>query len=345
LTPGPGGVLYAGYGNGIFSLTPPASPGGAWSLNTIYTFNEATEGDYPFSLVRGADGVLYGTNAQGGPGNGGTLFSLTPPSSPDGAWTETTLLQFGVSGVGTPSSSLIPGQGGFYAISAVANNVVWLAPPAIAGEPWTETAIYSIPVNQGSAPAGLALGPGGVLYGINSFDGTFNDGTVFALTPPASPGGSWTESLIYEFGTNANDGRYPSAVTVAADGVIYGVTSNGTGYNGTAFSVTPPANPGDAWSEAVIHDFGTSSDDGEFPNSIIVTATGKLAGTTSGGGVGEGTVFWLTPPASPGGDWTEKLFRFPRNRSDGWLPTFVISVGNTLYGSTSQDGTIFSLLP
>lgn len=99
--------LVSGCGT-VFQLTPPATTGGAWSETALYSFT-GTNGDgaYPYAgLVLGTTGVLYGTTSYGGSAttdssctsNGasgcGTIFSLTPPSTSGGAWTETILHTF-----------------------------------------------------------------------------------------------------------------------------------------------------------------------------------------------------------------------------------------------------------
>src|SRR5580704_3093717 len=49
----------------VFSLTPPASSGAAWTLSTLLNFNENFAfGTYPAgTLTIGTGGVLYGTNS------------------------------------------------------------------------------------------------------------------------------------------------------------------------------------------------------------------------------------------------------------------------------------------
>src|SRR5580704_14918018 len=64
------------------------------SLTTIYNFTGAGDGGYPGRLVIGEDGVLYGTTKNGGAYGVGTVFSVTPPASPGGAWIETVLYSF-----------------------------------------------------------------------------------------------------------------------------------------------------------------------------------------------------------------------------------------------------------
>jgi hypothetical protein len=52
------------------------------------------------------------------------------------------------------------------------------------------------------------IGACGVLYGTTWLDGS-GSGTVFQLTPPASPGGAWTETTPYSF-TGGSDGGQSS---------------------------------------------------------------------------------------------------------------------------------------
>jgi hypothetical protein len=96
---------------------------------------------------------------------------------------------------------------------------------------------------------GLA-GLNGVLYGTTSKGGTEASfdcaggdggcGTIYSLTPPASPGGAWTETVLFNF-TGGADGYYPvGTLAVDSNGVLYGVAQNGgeDGY-GIVFSFKP----------------------------------------------------------------------------------------------------------
>jgi uncharacterized repeat protein (TIGR03803 family) len=72
----------------------------------IYSFTAANgDGGYPSaSVVLGANGVLYGTTQYGGIASSpcsyygalgcGTVFQLTPPTTPGGVWTEAILHTF-----------------------------------------------------------------------------------------------------------------------------------------------------------------------------------------------------------------------------------------------------------
>jgi hypothetical protein len=88
----------------IFELSPPAQKGGAWIYTLLHTFQDGNDGAYPQgSLVLDSHGALYGTTTWGGNGpcvqegalvGCGTVFRLTPPSKPGGAWTEAFLHRF-----------------------------------------------------------------------------------------------------------------------------------------------------------------------------------------------------------------------------------------------------------
>lgn len=63
-------------------------------------------------MVVGKDGVLYGTAEAGGAYNWGTVFSLTPPTSAGGAWTQAVLLSFDKNNGGNPLGALVTGPNG-----------------------------------------------------------------------------------------------------------------------------------------------------------------------------------------------------------------------------------------
>lgn len=99
---------------------------------------------------------------------------------------------------------------------------------------------------DGAFPTGGLTAFNGVLYGTTQWGGLpgcfeFQGcGTIFSLTPPASPGGSWTETVLYRF-TGSADGSGPNgSLAVDSHGVLYGTTSAGGYYNeGTVFSLRP----------------------------------------------------------------------------------------------------------
>lgn len=91
----------------VFVLTPNVR--GSWSEHLLYSFcqkydasnEQCLDGEYPQAgLVIDGGGNLYGTTYGGGPGCSlasygcGTVFELSPPTSPDGKWTENVLYNF-----------------------------------------------------------------------------------------------------------------------------------------------------------------------------------------------------------------------------------------------------------
>ncbi|HLY56441.1 MAG TPA: choice-of-anchor tandem repeat GloVer-containing protein, partial [Stellaceae bacterium] len=63
----------------VFELSPPTSGGTTWTETTLYAFTDGDDGADPGAeLAIDAAGNLYGTTSQGGAGNGGTVFELTP---------------------------------------------------------------------------------------------------------------------------------------------------------------------------------------------------------------------------------------------------------------------------
>jgi uncharacterized repeat protein (TIGR03803 family) len=62
----------------VFSLSPPASPGGAWIETIWHSFNGADGANPEAGLVMDSNGVLYGATFYGGTSNLGAVFSLDP---------------------------------------------------------------------------------------------------------------------------------------------------------------------------------------------------------------------------------------------------------------------------
>jgi len=372
LAAGSGGVLYGTSSPGgpatVFSLTPPASASGSWTETVLYTFAGAAEGTTLNPAVTGGDGILYGTTVDGGAAGAGTVYSLTPPVSPNDPWTENVLYSFSGSDGDNPIGGLLIGSGpggrpviyGTTSTGGTAGGfgVVFSLAETAPGV-WTETVLHSFAGgNDGEDPNALAMDAKGLLYGATEGGGVIGKGTVFSLAPPATSGNPWTHTVLHNFPSSAADGFFPAGIAIGPgtgeNAVVYGVTEDGgTSQGGVAFSLTPPVNAGGPWTETIIHEFGNgiTSTDGSSPDSLVIAGDGVLVGSTSiGGNNGVGTVFWLAPPAEPGGEWSEALFRFPAAGHKGDIPAFVILGDHVVYGSTelggpAGEGTIFSLQP
>ena len=175
--------------------------------------------------------------------------------------------------------------------------------------------------------------------------------TGFAWVSPCSADNTTT---IYQF-KGGDDGTWPYAGLLEYQGEFYGTTwKGGTSGYGTIFKLTPPANGQSAWTKTVLHNF-TSKPDGAYPwAGLIHGGNGNFYGTTNQGGEwGWGTVFQLSPPANPQGEWTvSTIYSFCPQFGcyDGTYPqaSLLLGADGALYGTTSKggglnSGTIFRL--
>ncbi len=258
----------------------------------------------------------------------------------------------------SPSAGVVGAGGALYGTTLA---TVFTLRPAPAGGAWTETGLRNVDL-----PTGIAFGPKGELYGMTLEGGAapacpLGCGTVFALTPPASPGRPWTKNGLYSF-AGEEDGAFPTgAPVISQDGTLYGTTQYGGVAGdcsgilpgcGTVFALTPPASPGEPWTETVLYTF-RGRDDGANPGGgLVIGENGALYGTTPvGGEYLEGTVFELHPPAAPGGAWTKTvIYSFTHKDGGGVQPSSGLVAGKdgVLYGTTalggiSDGGTVFAL--
>ncbi|MGA2739044.1 MAG: choice-of-anchor tandem repeat GloVer-containing protein [Bryobacteraceae bacterium] len=261
---GNGGALYGttqgyeqDYGT-VYALAPPpagSSGPGDWIQTVLYSFANGNDGAYPTTgLAIGGNGVLYGTTPDGGGGDGGTVFSVNPPESPGGSWTEAVVHSFAGSPDGVePGPVTIGSDGVLYGITGFGGTgrcssynelgcgiIFSLAPPATAGGTWTETILHDFNGVSDRYWNGVTIGRHGVLYGTTNDGGANGAGSIVSLTPPASPGGAWTERLLYSFSCG-DDGCNPAGILAAgADGILYGATvGGGASRSGTVFSFAP----------------------------------------------------------------------------------------------------------
>jgi len=344
----------------------PSRCAGQNPFEILYKFGAYPDAQTPEGLCLGPNGVLYGASANGGIYGYGTVFELQPPSAPGGAWTETVLYSFALqNGDGLePLASPVMGPNGtiFGATAAIDSygTVYAVQPPAEPGGTWTGTTIFRSESGSVLYLNGVVAGSNGEVYGVAGSGGSNYQGAVYELTPPAVPGGEWTESVIYSFGSRP-DAETPVGLIISPRGVIYGTTSGGGSLGfGAVFELKPPVAPGAPWTEKVLYSFlGTNSGftDGASPTEPpSLDSEGNLYGTTSLGGVaGLGTVWELQPPAGSPSDvekfWTESvLYSFAASDQEPSSPLVVRN--GTIYGttaatysSTTGGGYVFELQP
>jgi hypothetical protein len=348
------------------------------------------------SLVADSAGNFYGTTEQCGIG-AGTVFKLTRPVPPSKQWVETVLYSFtgGLSGVDVryPRSGVVfDSAGNLYGAAAGGANglgaVFELSPPATEGGSWTESLLYSFKGgltdgaltnlpwnNQLQAAEGVVLDAAGNLYGVTPFGGSglqeynfcqYGCGVAYKLTPPATAGGTWTETVLHSF--KAKQGAVYAVGTPVFDakGNLYGATQGaaaGHSLGAAAYRLTAPATEGGAWTYTLLYAFTPFRGLGDGPqSSLTFHNNGRLYGTTEAAGQYDGgTVFELVPPTVPGGAWTQNILHEFGNGTDGSSPLadVIFDKAGNLYsttwiggsGATSSScyyhgcGTVFELSP
>jgi uncharacterized repeat protein (TIGR03803 family) len=338
---------------------------------TLYSFTgQNGDGASPGALIVAKNGHLLGTTQFGGSGpctasastGCGTIFELLPPESPLDAWKETVLYSFGaVNGDGAyPTAGLVFGaNGAVYGTTSQGGaqnqgTVFVLTPPgldATAGSAWTETILHSFAggARDGAQPfAGLALGQDGTLYGTTFTGGAQDLGTAYALAPPASPDGSWTEKILHSFAGYPGDGSNPNGgLAIDKGGTLYGAAG--------LYVFALHADGQGAWSEDVLASFFVNLPDAlEEPGGVTIGRDGVLYGTTFTGGLpscipeGCGGVFAVTPRGSDSGAWTERVISFLGGPPLAGNPLGGVVIGpdGGLLGTTSlSTGTVYSLTP
>jgi uncharacterized repeat protein (TIGR03803 family) len=339
---------------------------GRWTETVLHSFVGPGDGSFPgSSLVFDQAGNLYGTTAEGGPYNRGTVFELSPGSN--GRWTESVIYSFcpiaNCSDGADPISSLVFDQSGnLYGTtrqggSNLYGTVFELKPKPIGA--WTETVLYDFcPVKgcaDGQQPyAGVIFDQAGNLYGTTTYGGGTQCGgtgcgVVFKLTPNA--GGSWTESVLYSFCSlsGCDDGIFPlDSLVFDQAGNLYGTAElGGTDNDGLVFELSPSSVG--AWTGKVLHTFKGTDGGAPYANLIFDTA-GNLYGTTfEGGSGGGGVVFALKPKSS--GAWEYIILHnfFDNPGAILFAPVVMDSAGN-LYGTSYGDsnntfGSVYEISP
>jgi uncharacterized repeat protein (TIGR03803 family) len=352
----------------VFELSPPATAGGAWTETILHSFRGSpNDGASPYNtLIFDKQGNLYGATYGGGDVNGGgTVFELSPPASPGGAWTETILYVFPSDqsqGV-WPGKLTFDGVGNLYGTTAIggkfnAGTIFQLKPPQTPGGSWTEHQLYVFGsvANDGTIPGTALVFHLGALYGTTQSGGADFHGTVFQLTPK---NGIWSENTLYTF-TGSEGGSAVGALVVDGAGNLYGTATNGGFSNqtncvtgcGSVFELSPPAVAGDPWQETTLFIFQGDRRGGRPYGGVIRDKSNNLYGTTSAGGVKNlGVIYKLTPPSVPGGAWTPSVLHVFHGSvvGDGSFPMDSLILfngvfyGTTRYGGTNGLGTVFSL--
>lgn len=307
----------------------------------LYGFMGAPDGSMPLAGLTVLDGMLYGTTADGGTSNDGTIFEVSPSGKEsvvhsfsggaDGAFPQASLIAVNDILYGTTSRGGTANDGTVFEVSPSA----------------TESVVYSFKGGaDGWFPEANLLAANGILYGTTYFGGSGCNsggcGTVFKITM------SGAETVLYSF-KGGTDGAGPSGGVTAVNGRLYGTTLGGGVSNsslcpdqgfpgcGTVFTISASGK------ERVLRGF-EGGDDGRTPTASLVSIKDKLYGTTDyGGPSGNGTVFKI----DTSGRGYKVLHSF--EGADGSVPQAAlinlrhILYGTTDYGGADYRGTVFKI--
>lgn len=258
-------------------------------FRVVHSFSPGADrhagGATPRPLMRANDGNFYGVCYAGGEHDFGTVFRMKPGGS------VTTLHSFNISDGFGPQGALIQasdgnlygvthtgGTGGSYPVGTVFRIDTF----------GVLTSLHTFLGPDGGRPdAGLVQASDGYLYGTTSDDGQFGNGTVYRIALDG------TFQVMYQFGANANDGRWPHAALIQVhDGRLCGTTYGGGRWGGgVIYCMSLDGQMSN------MHAFGAADNDASgSTNPLVEGEDGSLYGTSNfGGSQGQGAVFRLKP--------------------------------------------------
>jgi uncharacterized repeat protein (TIGR03803 family) len=300
----------------LVNAQSPATP----KVTILYSFAGVPDGRGAYgSLAADQAGNLWGTTAQGGTYDCGTVFKL------DSAGTETILHSFNC------QDGYYPWDGVFRDPAGNLYGTTWQGGTSNLGTVFKVdstgnfTLLHSFSGPDGDFPYGSVIGDAaGNLYGTTSGGGVYSMGTVFKVDK------SGNETVLYSFA--GLDGSSPDGGLMRdSTGDFYGTTTGGgVSDRGTVFKLAPDG------TETVLYSF-MGNPDGQGPDSALIRdQAGNFYGTTGlGGSFDAGTVFKLDK------NGTETLLHTFRGQADGqgsFAGLARDSAGN-LYGTTEFAGT------
>src|ERR1017187_961204 len=200
-------------------------------------------------LVRGNDGLFYGTTGEGGTHNTGTVFKITTAGAlttiynftggPDGCNPRAGVIQgsdglfYGMGSGGVPDIQLVEGNDGLFYGTTTGGGVNGTGSVFTVSSVGAFATLFSFNGTNGSRPeAGLVQGSDSNFYGTTFLGGTNENGTVFQITPAG------TLTTLFQFSNNTNGDFPESQLIQGSDGLFYGTTSDGSRGDGTVFKIT-----------------------------------------------------------------------------------------------------------
>jgi uncharacterized repeat protein (TIGR03803 family) len=321
------GVIY-GYSNpgSIFDFSTTGA------IKVIHALSDPLGYNPTDGLTLGTDGNFYGGTQNGGSGNWGVLFRV----SPNGIYTVLHNFAGGSDGGGPTVTPIEATEGNIYGTTyggcCLASTVYKYTPSGVF------TTIYTFDHAHGVFANSLMQGSDGNLYATAEEGGIKDNGTIVKLTTSG-------QVLNYYAFRGQKYGAIPVGPLIEApDGNYYGTTemggvTQGPGY-GTIFRMTPDGEV------RVIYIFceqlGICAD-GFEPGSLVLATDGNLYGVTGRGGANSfGTLFRVTTS----GEFTS-LYSFTADVGEtpvGLMQdTNGLLYGSAQFGGGDGYGAIYSL--
>src|SRR5215831_3415212 len=274
---------------------------------------------------------LWGMTSDGGPKNGGNIFSLNT----DGTGYSNRYAFLGDGQTPYGQQLVVYGDGYMYGtvgFGGTGQGVLFRMMP----DGTNYTVLYNFQNHTGYYPyGGLIKGQDGFLYGTTSQGGLNGHGVIYKVSNSGSG-----YQVLHHF-TGADGDFSTSALMQYANGILYGTTVNGGSSNkGTVFSIMP-----DGTGFQVLHSF--TGADGAAPAGSLVTVNVNSNDyfygiTSSGGSSNNGVIFRLLAGSSR----FEVKYTFNSttgsNAAGGLLKIGVVLYGTARNNGNLNGGTIFS---
>lgn len=294
---------------------------------------QGTDGAHPKgTLIRDADGNLYGTTLGITNSTFGNIFKLAPDGS------MTVLYSFGGADGAEPWAGLLrDDKGNLYGTTNQGGDAGKGTAFKLSPQGTLKTLHSFAGGRDGANPFGdLISDDARNLFGTASHGGKRDLGTVFKINRKGR------ETALHKF--NGADGAHPLAGLIRDDAAnLYGTTNEGGDFGlGTVFRIAANG------TFTVLHSFGGTGD-GAYPEAkLTLDNSGNLYGTTyEGGSSNEGTVFKVAP------DGSELVLHAFGSPSGGYNPSggqLFLDPQGDIYGVAEAGGddsygAVFKLTP